>query len=259
MRAVLGETFRLLVAHLNLFTLISLTVWLPAHVLRNYFEFFQPAEVGPAQSLRVMLSIHVVFDPLVVAATVAALGQIAQGQPVGYPIAMLRGLAAWGRLLVVRFALNVLMALPALGALSAAAMTSGVVQLAAGAVLVGLAIVIAVLVVRVSIIDSVVVLEGENVVTAWRRAAALTAGQRWTIVLTLGSLFAIVIAFALLAAQVVHVVRELDHFVVRVLLDCAVAVSQSCFTIALFLFYRRARSPGEPPIAMSAASSRDPA
>ena len=32
-RALLGETFRLLATHLNLFTLISLTVWLPGHVL----------------------------------------------------------------------------------------------------------------------------------------------------------------------------------------------------------------------------------
>ena len=47
MRALLGETFRLLAAHLNLFTLISLTVWLPGHVLSNYFEFFEPAPAEP--------------------------------------------------------------------------------------------------------------------------------------------------------------------------------------------------------------------
>ena len=49
MRALLAETVRLLVTHLNLFTLISLTIWLPAHVLRNYFEFFEAAEDGIGQ------------------------------------------------------------------------------------------------------------------------------------------------------------------------------------------------------------------
>ena len=44
MRAVLGETFRLLGRHLHLFTLLSLTVWLPTHILLNYLEFFDPGE-----------------------------------------------------------------------------------------------------------------------------------------------------------------------------------------------------------------------
>ena len=118
-RALLGETFRLLAAHLNLFTLISLTVWLPGHVLRNYFEFFEP-EDGVGQSLRAMLAIQVVFDPLVVAGTLVALGRIKSGLPVGYAVAMTQGLAAWGRLLVVRFVINFAVALPALGALFAA-------------------------------------------------------------------------------------------------------------------------------------------
>ena len=64
MRALLGETFRLLAAHLNLFTLISLTVWFPGHVLRNYFEFFEP-EDGAGQSMLATLAILVVFEPLV--------------------------------------------------------------------------------------------------------------------------------------------------------------------------------------------------
>jgi len=35
---------------------------------------------------------------------------------------------------------------------------------------------------------------------------------------------------------------ELNHFVVRVLVDCALSVVQSAFPIALFLFYWRARA-----------------
>ena len=45
----LGETVRLLVANLYLFTLISLTVWLPGHILRNYLEFFGLPEVSATQ------------------------------------------------------------------------------------------------------------------------------------------------------------------------------------------------------------------
>jgi O-antigen ligase len=32
-----------------------------------------------------------------------------------------------------------------------------------------------------------------------------------------------------------------DHFVIQVLVDCVIAVTQTVFTIALFLFFREAR------------------
>jgi hypothetical protein len=238
-RALLGETFRLLAAHLNLFTLISLTVWLPGHILRNYFEFFDPQD-GPGQSLRAMFAIQVVFDPLVVASTLVALGRIKSGMPVGYAAAMTHGLAAWGRLLVVRFVINFALALPALAALFATP-ARGLPTVAMGVLLIGLAVVTAILLIRFAVADAVVVLEGGNAVTVWRRAAALTAGRRWAVFWTLFLLFLVVLSFAMFTAQLVGAVPQLNHFVVRVLLDCLVAVSQSLFTIALFLFYWRGR------------------
>jgi hypothetical protein len=36
------------------------------------------------------------------------------------------------------------------------------------------------------------------------------------------------------------------HFVVQVLVDCVIAVTQTVFTIALFLFYREARQAAAP-------------
>jgi len=240
-RALLGETFRLLAAHLNLFTLISLTVWLPAHVLRNYLEFFGPPEAGPGQSLRVILAVQIVFDPLVVSATVAALGRIKQGLPVGYAAAMSEGLAAWGRLLLVRFVINVGVGLPALGVLLAVPAQGGT-AIAAGVLCLALAVLTTVLLVRFAVVDSVVVLERATPLSAWGRAAALTAGQRWKILWTLVLLFLIVLSFAFLVTSVFRAAPELNHFVPRVLLDCVVAVSQSLFSIALFLFYWRARS-----------------
>jgi hypothetical protein len=246
--------FRLLAAHLNLFTMISLTVWLPGHVARNYFEFFTPPEIGPAQSLSAMLAIQVVFDPLVVSATVAALGRIKLGLPVGYRVAMLEGLAAWGRLLLTRFVINVGVALPALGALVAAP-ARGAIGIGVGVLFLVLAAITVVLLIRVAVVDSVVVLERGTALTAWGRAASLTAGQRWPILWTLVLLFVGVLSLAILVAQAFRALPDLNHFVPRVLLDCVVAVSQSLFTIALFLFYWRARAREGTPLP-AALSSR---
>jgi hypothetical protein len=253
-RALLGETFRLLASHLNLFTLISLTVWLPAHVLRNYFEFFGPPDQPPTQSLQVLLTVQIVFDPLVVSATLAALSRIMHGVPVGFAAAMTDGLAAWGRLLLVRFAINCTVALPGLAGL-AVGLGRGAASLALAGLLTAVAVLCVVLLVRFSVVDSVVVLEGRNVVTAWGRAAELTAGHRWQILWTLVFLFLAVMSFALLSEHVTRTVPGLNHFVVRVLLDAMVAVSQSVFTIALFLWYwrARARTPVPAPAAVPSA------
>jgi len=238
--ALLGETFRLLGAHLYLFTLISLTVWLPAHVLRNYLEFFGPPEDSAVQSLRLVLTVQAIFDPLVVSATLSALGRIKQGLPVGYAAAMLEGLAAWGRLFVVRFIVNCAVAAPALGVLGIG--SSGPWSVAAGFLLLAVAILVLVLLVRFAVVDAAVVLEGGNALTAWRRAARLTAGRRWLIVRAVAALFALVFGGTLLFGQLLKIAPELNHFVVRVLADCVIAVSQSLFTIALFLLYWRARA-----------------
>jgi len=250
-RRLLGETFTLLGANLNLFTLISLSVWLPGHVIRNYFEFFGEPETGPLQSLQAMLAIQVVFDPLVVSATLSALGRIKQGLPVGYTSAMIEGLAAWGRLLIARFVINVGVALPALGAMLAAPLR-GPAAIAAGVGFLAVAVLTVVLLVRFSVVDSVVVLERGTALTAWRRAAALTAGQRWSILWTLVTLFLAVLSFAFVVGQVFRLAPELNHFVPRVLLDCVVSVAQSLFTIALFLFYWRAREGAALPARLAA-------
>ncbi len=240
MSAVLGETFRLLAAHLHLFTLISLTVWLPGHVLRNYLEFFGAPGASAVPSLRLVLAMQVILDPLVVSATLHALNRIKQGLPADYATAMAEGLAAWGRLFFVRCIINSAVFLPTLGSL--AIDPSGARGLLAGSLLLAVAVLTLVGLVRYAVVDSVVVLGGGNAVSAWRRAAQLTAGQRWPILWTATVLFSAIFAAAMLVAQVFKAAPELNHFVVRVLVDCALAVGQSVFTIALFLFYRRAQA-----------------
>ncbi len=241
----LGETVRLLAANLYLFTLISLTVWLPGHILRNYLEFFGLPEVSAAQSLSLALAIQVMFDPLVVSATLAALARIKQGLPVGYLIAMSEGMAAWWRLFLVRLIVNCAVAVPALGGLGI--QPSGPSGLVAASLLVALAVLVLVLLVRYAVVDSVVVLEGGNAVTAWRRAARLTAGRRWPILGTAAVLFVVILSCAMLLGQAFKAAPELNHFVVRVLVDCVLAVGQSSFTVAFFLLYWRARA-AVPPV-----------
>ena len=168
---------------------------------------------------------------------------------------MTQGLVAWGRLLVVRFVINLGVALPALGAVFAAP-AGGLPAVAMGILLIGLAVITAILLVRFAVADAVVVLEGANAITVWRRAAALTAGRRWTMFWTLLLLFAAVLSFAMFTAQLVRAVPELNHFVVRVLLDCFVAVSQSLFTIALFpVLLAGARARGAAPAAAQGVPS----
>jgi hypothetical protein len=238
-RGVLGETVRLLVSNLHLFTLISLTVWLPGHVARHYIEFFDAGTDASLESFRLGLMIQVIFDPLVVAATLHALSRVVQGQEVGYRAAMLGGFAAWARLFPVRFLVYLAVLLPTLAA--AAIRPGGPATLAAGAGLFALGVLTIVLVVRFAVVDSVVVLEGASVATAWRRAAELTRGRRGAIFRTLAVLFVFTLGAALLASQLFSRVHDANHFVVRVLFDCALAVGQTLFTIALFLHYWRAR------------------
>jgi hypothetical protein len=239
-RALLAETFRLLGAHLYLLTLISLTVWLPGHVLRNYLEFFGSPDEAAAQSLGLLLLIQVIFDPLVVSATLTVLGRVKQGLPVDYPVAMMEGMAAWGRLFVVRFILNCAVALPVVGGL--ALRHSDPAGIVSGGLSLIVAILVLMLLLRYAVVDSVVVLEGGNAVTAWRRTAELTAGRRWLILRTAAVLFIAIFSVAMLVGQAFRMAPDLNHFVARVLVDCALAVSQSLFTVALFLIYWRARA-----------------
>lgn len=250
MAAVLGETFRLLAGHLNLFTLLSLTVWLPGHVALNYLRFFEKGEDVFARTLHVGSVIQIVLDPLVVSATLVALARIKQGLPVDYWQALSEGFAAWGRLVGLRLLINAMLWLPALGWVAMGG-SAPAVMVAGGLLLIAVTGLILVLLIRCAVVDAVVVLGGANALTAWRRAAALTVGQRGPILGTMALLFALVFGAVLLAGQAFRIVPALHHFVVRVLVDCALAVTQSLFTIALFLFYWRA-VPAAPPLAPAA-------
>ena len=238
MSGVLGETFRLLAANLHLFTLLVLTVWLPGHVALNYLEFFGPATDPSFQSLRVAFFLQAVFDPLVVASVLSALARIKAGLPVSYAEALTEGLRAWPRLVLVRFVIYVSLAIPIALALALGRAGSAGILRGLGLVLGVLA---AVILVRVAVVDSVTVLENGTVRTAWGRAAALTRGQRGAIFGALLLIFSLLGAAVVTVSLVLRAAPDLNHFVVRVLVDCVLSVGQTAFPIALFLFYWRAR------------------
>jgi hypothetical protein len=218
-RDILEETLRLLGRHFHLFTLIVLTVWLPGHVVINYIDFFTPSTGvadAAARGFRVALSVEAIFGPLVVASTLAALVRIVRGEPASYFQALVDGLAAWPRLFIARLVASVLV-LAGLAAL----LVPGVIIL-----------------VRLSFVDALVVLEGAPLGAALRASNALTQGRRLTIFWTGGALFAAVFSAAFTLSTLAGAV---EHFVVQVLVDCVIAVTQTAFTIALFLFYREAR------------------
>jgi hypothetical protein len=214
------DTLRLLLAHLDLFTRIALTVWLPALLAASYQDFFAAGERGAYRGLAVVLATEVVLGPLVATSTIAALARFARGLPAGYWEVMSDGLAAWPRLFAVRAVTGLLIA-------------GGLLLLIVPGVI---------LLVRYAVVDPVAVLEGAGPAEARRRSLELTAGQRRDIAVAVGSLFALTWLASLAVSALLQVVPPLNHFVVRVLVDCAFAVGQSAFTILFFLFYRRGRS-----------------
>jgi hypothetical protein len=224
---LLRETLRLFTAHLHLFTLIALTVWLPGHVVINYLDFFAGGPPGSAEAaargIRVFLIVEAVFGPLVGAATLAVLARIKRGEPATYGQALADGLAAWPRLFIARL-------------VQGAIVLVGLVALIVPGVI---------LLVRVSFVDALVVLDGAPLGAALRVSNALTAGRRLAIFWTGGALFVGVFS---LAAILSVLAGATGHFVAQVLADCAIAVTKTVFTIALFLFYWEARHAAAPEV-----------
>jgi len=219
-RDILEETFRLLARNFHLFTLIALTVWLPGHLVINYIDFFatsKGAADAAARGFRVGLMVEGVFGPLVVAATLAALARIKRGEPAGYDQAMRDGFAMWPRLFMARL-------------VASALVLAGLIALVVPGVLV---------LVRLCFVDALVVLDGAPLGAALRGSNALTAGRRLSIFWTGGILFAVVFSVTMTLSALASAA---NHFVVQVLVDCVIAVTQTVFTIALFLFYRQGRA-----------------
>jgi len=167
----------------------------------------------------------------VVAATLAALLTIKQGQPPRYLAAMRWAIILWPRLFLARL----------------------VVSVAVLAGLVALVVPGAILLVRLAFVDALVALDGVPLGQALRISNTLTAGRRRGIFWTGGFLFAAVFS---MAAALSALAGLAEHFVVQVLADCLIAVTQTVFTIAMFLFYWEARQAPVPSPAPATSSGQ---
>ena len=150
--------------------------------------------------------------------------------------------------MLVRFVVIWVLLLPSLGWL-AIYQAGPALRVVGSLALIGLTVLILALLVRFALVDSAVVLGGATPFNAWRQAAELTAGQRWSILWTAAALFVLIFGVAIAGGQAFRTVPGANHFVARVLFDCILAVAQSLFTIALFLFYWRKQgipAPAEP-------------
>jgi hypothetical protein len=239
-RATLQEALALFGAHLHLLTLLSLTVWLPVHVLVNYLEFFGDSAPEPGRSFALGLLAQAALDPIAAGAILTVLARSKLGQPADYGSALLDGARAWSRLLPVRLVLMAVLVLPAVAARDLHPASAGA---GAGLLLIALTVIAVVFLLVFALAESVVVLEGRGVLSCWRRAAALSAGRRRLIFGTSVVVFGLLSSVAILASLTLRADPALNHFVVRTLFDCALSVSQTLFTIALFVVYWRAAQP----------------
>ncbi len=157
--AKLLMALRLFFGQLPLFAAVVLTVWIPLNLLIEFAIAQNPNAMDPLIMMRISSLAEMVFGPICSGAIVTALANRMGGRSTGYAEAMRAGLHHWGRLLAARFVAGLIIGL-------------GLLAL----IIPGL-----VLAVRFSLIDEVVVLEGQGSAGSRARSTQLTRGRRWSI------------------------------------------------------------------------------
>lgn len=209
-----SEAVSLLWAHLGLFAAIILTVWLPGNLVVNRVAQSLGEETG-MEAMRLTWMIEGIFGPIYLGALVYALYNIKMGRPVTYVEAMGVGFRKWGVLFSARFVAGLLIML-------------GFVALIVPGI---------VLLVRYSLQDPAVVIEGKTTTTSRARSTELTSGRRWQI-FNAGIIF--IIPFMLLSLAVylpLAFFESLDITLVNVFLDSILDIGFAVIQIVMFLFY----------------------
>jgi hypothetical protein len=232
-----SEAVRLLWNHLGLFAAIILTVWLPGNALINYVVFEQGGldEADPLLIMKISMWIEGIVGPIYIGALLYALLQIKSGRRVSYGEAIGIGVSKWGSLFAARFIAGVWIALGFL-----ALVIPGVV-----------------LMVRYSLLDSAVVIEGKRTSESRARSVELTAGRRWQIFWSAVLFFVQFVILSVVIYAPLGFVEQLDSLPVAIALDCVLSVAYAVIQIVFFLFYweaSRSRGFAEP----LAAENGDP-
>lgn len=225
------EATQLLATNLALFSSIVLTVWLPGSILLVYLRLYVfPETTGGdelrmfTQELRVSNAIEFAFSPLYVGAILYAASQLKQGLQTTYRKSMSHGARRSFTLLMTRIGAGFM-------------------------VFFGLIVFIIpgiVLALRFALIDSVVVLDGVEGVSARKLSTMLTKGKRWnifwTIILTFIGVFLAILLMGVIFYLPLSFIGQDENFVVAVIYECLINILSVIPTLVLFLFYWEARS-----------------
>jgi hypothetical protein len=209
------HAFGLLFSNLGLFGALVLTVWLPANLLINSITYQAQDLANPFLTMKLNSFIEGLFGPIYVAGMIDALSKQARGQRATYPEAMAAGFRNWGRLFGTRFVTGLLILLGL-----AAFLVPGIV-----------------LMVRYTLVDPVVVLEGRSGSAARQRSAELVRGRAGQIVAA-GFLFGLIAFSAGMGSMaILEALGPLNNMWTSAILDCCVDVILLIFSIVTFLIY----------------------
>ncbi len=234
------EAIGLLADHLTLFSLIVLTIWLPASIFLTYMRLYVLPESSSGdelyliiQELRISSLIEFTFGPLYIGALIHALSQIKQGQHPRYGESMSHGARKCFKLFTTRLITGLIIAV-------------GFVALIVPGVILSL---------RYSLVDEAVILENLQGNEARHLSVQLTRGKRWQV---LGSLVLLTIALVIILSGLnialylpLTLMGQQDNFLIDLLYECISSVMFLLPTILLFLFYWEARNQRSQPQSIS--------
>lgn len=220
------EATSLFLKNWQLFSLITLTVWLPGAILLVYLRLYVfPGSTGGdefqilTQELRISNLIELAGGPFYIGALIYAASRLKQGLSITYSEAMEHASKRSFKFLMTRISTGLILLVGTL-----AFIIPGIV-----------------LALRFALIGPVVVLEGIDGQKARTRSAQLTQGKRWnilgTLILTfLGAFIAATLALFVLYIPLALVGQE-ENFIVAVITECVISVLFTLPTLVLFLFY----------------------
>jgi len=215
----LGMALRLYFGQFPLISAVVLTVWIPLNLLIEFANTQNPNAADSRDLLRMSSLAELVFGPICSGAIVTALANRMGSRSTSYGEAFRAGLHHWGRLLAARF-------------IAALIIFVGVLAF----IIPGL-----ILAARYSLIDEVVVLEGEGVSSSRARSTQLTRGRRWKIICggVLG--YGMVMLPAVLVSIGLEYGELLESPWISAAYSSLINVLSFIVTCVLFVFYWEAR------------------
>lgn len=196
-----------------------LTIYLPLNILSNYLDYYVYSDDELFKSLKLYVYLDAIISPICIGSIVYVLNSFKTRGNATYQKAMAVGLRNWFHLFATRFIVGILVFL-------------GFIAF----IIPGL-----ILLVRYSLIDSVVILENLGQSKARSRSKQLTEGNRWAIFRECAVLLVAMIAFSMLISLPYAFIEPLDNIYYSVFTDCIIDITFSLFTILLFLFYWEAK------------------